>query len=468
MTEAVFDYAIIGAGPAGITVARKLSQAGLKVALLEGGGQGPSIESQALYEGAASGLPYDLDLSRLRYFGGASGHWTGMCRPLDREDYAPRRDIGRTSWPFDGAELRPRWPEVCDILDLPAEPQWKPRREDVDPTDAKAQKAPASGRSTGPGARRPGSATSIGRRSPPARTSRSFSTRRPSASRRTRRTVPQFAPWNAGTPGPAKGKSIAARRFVLSCGGVENARTLLFSNARNGTAYGNTSGLLGLGFMEHPHVKVGSFVGFKPFNNQPGNLAPFRYFKTLPAFQKKHGVLNSAIRLFYNDAFDRADFARWKFSLPEPVTGGEVFVVSEQEPAPGNAITLTADRDRLGVPKVNLDLRLSERDSRTISASARAIAEYLVYSQLGRARIDLTVPIQPGERFLFGNHHMGATRMGKDERTGVVDANGLVFGTQNLFVAGSSLFPTSGHANPTFTIVSLALRLADHLKAYKA
>jgi len=117
---------------------------------------------------------------------------------------------------------------------------------------------------------------------------------------------------------------------------------------------------------------------------------------------------------------------------------------------------------------VNLDLRLSERDSRTISASARAIAEYLVYSQLGRARIDLTVPIQPGECFLFGNHHMGATRMGKDERTGVVDANGLVFGTQNLFVAGSSLFPTSGHANPTFTIVSLALRLADHLKAYKA
>ena len=468
MTEAVFDCAIIGAGPAGITVARKLGQAGLKVALLEGGGREPSTESQALYEGAASGLPYDLDLSRLRYFGGASGHWTGMCRPLDPEDYAPRRDIGRTSWPFDDAELTPRWPEVGDILDLPAEPQWKPRREDIDPEDAKAQE-------------------SAGLReiywtwSPPTRFGDKYwaeISASPNITLFLKTTAISFTPDAADgsairsvecrDTGTGEGKSIAARRFVLSCGGVENARTLLFSNALNGTVYGNTSGLLGLGFMEHPHVKVGSFVGFKPFKNQPENRAPFRYFKTLPAFQKKHGVLNSAIRLYYIDGFDRADFARWKFSLPEPVTGGEVFVVSEQEPAPGNAITLTVDRDRLGVPKVNLDLRLSERDSRTISASARAIAEYLVYSQLGRARIDLTVPIQPGERFLFGNHHMGATRMGKDERTGVADANGLIFGTQNLFVAGSSLFPTSGHANPTFTIVSLALRLADHLKSYKA
>jgi choline dehydrogenase-like flavoprotein len=467
MTEAPFDCAVIGAGPAGITVARKLAQANLKVALLEGGGRETTLDSQALYEGSASGLPYDLGLSRLRYFGGTSGHWTGMCRPLDREDYAPRRDIGRTAWPFDGAELRPYWPEVCDILDLPAKPQWRPRRDDVDPADIKAQE-------------------SAGLREiywtwSPARFGDKYwpeISASPNISLFLNTTAISFTA--DGPNGSAirsvecrdtvtgEAKSIAARLYVLSCGGVENARTLLFSNALNGTAHGNTGGLLGVGFMEHPHVRVGSFVGFKPFNNPPGNLLSFRYFKTLPAFQKKHGVLNSAIRLLYGGKFEREDFAQWKFSLPEPVTGGEVFVVSEQEPAPGNAITLTAERDRLGVPMVNLDLRLSERDSQTISASARAIAEYLVYSQSGRARIDLTIPIQPGEHLLFGNHHMGATRMGKDERKAVVDENGLVFGTQNLFVAGSSLFPTSGHANPTFTIVSLALRLSEHLKTYKA
>jgi choline dehydrogenase-like flavoprotein len=65
----------------------------------------------------------------------------------------------------------------------------------------------------------------------------------------------------------------------------------------------------------------------------------------------------------------------------------------------------------------------------------------------------------------WGNHHMGTTRMAARSGDGVVDTDCLVFGTDNLYVAGSSVFPTGSCANPTFTIVALAHRLALHLAA---
>jgi choline dehydrogenase-like flavoprotein len=63
-----------------------------------------------------------------------------------------------------------------------------------------------------------------------------------------------------------------------------------------------------------------------------------------------------------------------------------------------------------------------------------------------------------------GMHHMGTTRMHVAPQHGVVDESSRVHGTTNLFVAGSSVFPSGGYANPTLTIVALALRLGDHLR----
>ena len=86
----------------------------------------------------------------------------------------------------------------------------------------------------------------------------------------------------------------------------------------------------------------------------------------------------------------------------------------------------------------------------------------LAGSDWGRVRIDfddaLSLPFKPDD------HHMGTTRMHNDPKLGVVDENCKVHGTDNLFIAGSSVFPSSGFANPTLTLVSLALRLADHIK----
>jgi choline dehydrogenase-like flavoprotein len=86
------------------------------------------------------------------------------------------------------------------------------------------------------------------------------------------------------------------------------------------------------------------------------------------------------------------------------------------------------------------------------------VASELERRGLGRVEIDAEATPDPNT-----HHHMGTTRMHRDPRRGVLDEHARVHGVANLFVAGSSTFPTSGFANPTLTIVALALRLADHL-----
>src|SRR5262245_6018531 len=95
------DVCIVGAGAAGITIARELARSALRVCVLESGGLGPDAATQALYEGENVGLPYyDLDRLRLRLFGGTTNHWTGACRPLDEHDFGARAWVPHSGWPF--------------------------------------------------------------------------------------------------------------------------------------------------------------------------------------------------------------------------------------------------------------------------------------------------------------------------------------------------------------------------------
>lgn len=137
---------------------------------------------------------------------------------------------------------------------------------------------------------------------------------------------------------------------------------------------------------------------------------------------------------------------------------------SEQIPNPESRVSLTRDRDALGVHRVQLDWKLSRQDKRLIRRFHEILAEEVGRSGIGRLRIVFHEEDPWPDTLRFGSHHMGTTRMHASPRKGVVDADCRVHDVRNLFVAGSSVFPTCGHANPTLTIVALALRLADHLK----
>jgi choline dehydrogenase-like flavoprotein len=146
---------------------------------------------------------------------------------------------------------------------------------------------------------------------------------------------------------------------------------------------------------------------------------------------------------------------------------------SEQSPNPLSRVKLGDKLDELGQRKIEFDWRLTELDYHSIRRTKEITAAEIGKSELGRMLIvnpedehvwddpqQIPASARPGGAF----HHMGTTRMHRDPKQGVVDANCRVHGTKNLYIAGSSVFPTCGYENPTLTIVAMALRLAEHLR----
>jgi choline dehydrogenase-like flavoprotein len=138
----------------------------------------------------------------------------------------------------------------------------------------------------------------------------------------------------------------------------------------------------------------------------------------------------------------------------------------EQTPNPDSRIGLAQERDALGLNRATVDWRLTELDKIGIRKALKVIADEIGRSGFGRMRIDLSehqdVILEGADG---GAHHLGTTRMHDDPRHGVVDADCRMHDLANCFIAGSSTFPCGGYENPTLTIVAMAIRLGDHLKA---
>jgi choline dehydrogenase-like flavoprotein len=139
-------------------------------------------------------------------------------------------------------------------------------------------------------------------------------------------------------------------------------------------------------------------------------------------------------------------------------------VHAEQLPSPASRVTLARDSDAFGVPLLRIDWRYLEQDIRAVRVSLQLMAEALSAGGHGCLTFDpALVEADLLRDGAYGGHHLGTARMAATAAAGVVDADCRVYGTSNLYVASGAVFPTSGQANPTLTIVALALRLADHL-----
>jgi len=469
-----YDVCVVGAGAAGITLAHKLRKNGLSVFLAEGGSDEFSDESQALYQGKVLGGEYfDLDVARLRYFGGTTNHWGGMCRPLEAHDFLPKAAAPNSGWPIRREDLAVYFPEAATILEIPEPPP------DTILNDERTL-----------------------RRvhfvfSPPVRFAEKFG--------------PVFAAddgmqlcLNCNLVGAEfEGElvrklifknyhghqiAIAAKCFVIACGGIENSRLLLHLNRTFSDALGNQRGNVGRYWMEHPTHTIGDFLicGNLAFPDDEAYLPLSRdrlYLAPTPAFLDREKIMNCRIR------FDRVGhgaagqmLTSGLCSLPASVeqnlaamAGGSlsmgwVRASWEQEPLWSNRVALGDEVDAFGVPRPVLHWQRSEQVKRTLQKVALEAATYFARQNTGRVRLhDWVLSQEPifscegGGHCPGGYHHMGGTRMADSAEAGVTDRNCRVFGTRNLFVAGSSLFPSTGYCNPTTTIVQLALRLGDHL-----
>ena len=148
------------------------------------------------------------------------------------------------------------------------------------------------------------------------------------------------------------------------------------------------------------------------------------------------------------------------------VCGARLFAAWEQEPNIANAVKLTREISPLGIPSIELNWKKTEFDRKTIKQSVNLFNQWLLDKELGRLQLFnwmIKNEDYPDYDELAGYHHMGGTRMSNSSEFGVVDSNCKVYGSKNLYIAGSSIFTTGGHNNPTLPIVQFTLRLADHL-----
>lgn len=462
----LFDVCIIGTGPAGISCALALERSGKRIALLEGGGEEVSDWSQELYKGEVIGDPYfSLDAGRLRYFGGTSNHWGGWCRPLDAIDFKAKGPYTETAWPIAKTDLDPYLEAASEILQIPPVPEDRAL--------------------PGGGVKQIDFVFS-----PPVRFARTFGGRIFSSA-----SVFLIADANllrletngADITGArivnraGEGRVVRARTYVLATGGIENSRILLWSNAQSGGQVVKNAQTLGRYWMEHPQFTLGEVLAVGDLGFRMSVNRELAFFAPTSTTLERHGILNCGLhvqpvgyvqetkRMIAELACVAPDWARWAARLlgRRLICGGRLSAVWEQEPRAENRVSLGDETDSLGVPRPRLHWRKSEADRRTARLAAEALGTYLAQSDAGRLRLSPWLTDGgdfPTNDALGGHHHMGGTRMADGPASGVVDRDCKVFGQSNLYVAGSSVFPSAGHANPTLSIVQLALRLADHLR----
>jgi choline dehydrogenase-like flavoprotein len=243
----------------------------------------------------------------------------------------------------------------------------------------------------------------------------------------------------------------------------------------NGALTGGSKNL-GHYWMEHPHFRLGDVLVTREF---PISFRKRVVLAPSPEFREEKGILNCGLRVEKTGPKRTrkliADISRvtpevgaWATELldDDQIYGAKLRAAWEQEPRQENRIALGPDKDRFGIPRTRLYWAKSRLALRTPRETALEFGRYLADRNFGRVRLRSWLLEEgefPSKGELGGRHHMGGTRMGAGPADAVVDPNCKLFGQANLYLAGSSVFPRCGHANPTLTIVQLALRLADHL-----
>jgi choline dehydrogenase-like flavoprotein len=518
------DVCIVGAGPAGITLAQELSRRGLQVLLLESGGRTVEDFSTSLNEGDSVGRPiFRLHESRLRAFGGTSNHWLDnsyRSRPFDPIDFEQRAGLPHSGWPVRYTDLVGYYQRASEVSGLTGVPfDDEDFGDPLDPTLRTAWR----------GLLRP-TVFRIGVGSPDFFT-RYFGRfeRDPNVTvvlhatvvdleldehHRTVRSV------QVARPDGSRFRA-SARAVVLAAGGIENPRILLLNQHKRRGGLGNEFGAVGRFFQEHLHLVVG-MLRLTDHGWRARLASADRDVPGAPGVRYRHtltidpDVLRA--RELYNAAFYLAPVVRddagaglqsWRqlrtaiHLAPRPSDVGwhaanvarrpqdllqhavrrarrdpgpeldvlEVTAIAEQAPNPASRVTLGSRRDVFGQRRAVLDWRTTDYDLDSVRRSVDLLDGALRQAGAGvltNRHPELSADARADELFAFRRtvveyHHMGTTRMAADPRDGVVDPDGRVHDTANLYVAGSSVFPTSGHANPTLTVVALAVRLADHL-----
>ena len=496
-----YDVCIVGAGAAGITLALALEETGLRVCLLEAGGTDYEAVTQRLYEGHVAGQPYPLLRdTRVAALGGSTTVWAGWCRPLEAIDF-------ERGWSFGMDEMRPYYARahpICGLADYDYTPErWagvlgSRRLLDGDATFGN-EIFHINIQNFGERYRE-----HLGR-------AKNIDLVLHAPVTRLRMEGPTCSAAEVRTL-DGHGFAVGAGRFVLAAGGVENPRLLLLSATEGSPAPGNRYDLVGRYFTDHMFVDPGWLVLEEPdslefYRSRPVDSTRGASVRGVLSLRRevveRERLMNAS--LFFHPRYEshrvfastevKAFLQMWnKFSrrgvpgavwpyLKEAIRAPhQIAVATARKLAVGdgparhwrmrasfetsfryeNRVVLSGERDQLGRRTVRIEWRTGDEDVENMRRVMR-----LFDQSVRRAGIGVFEGGFPDDSSAWlreveaGKHHMGTTRMHVSPEHGVVDEHGQVHGTANLFVTGSSVFPSGGYANPTLTIVALAIRLGE-------
>jgi choline dehydrogenase-like flavoprotein len=537
------DICIIGAGAAGITLAKELNNTNKSILLIESGDFEFNTETQNLYDGEeyiTEGMTrretnvHGLMSFRLRYFGGTTMHWTGGCSPLDKIDFQKRDWVLNSGWPIGLSDLDEYYRRAQDILDLSSSEYSDKLWHDlgINPFEFDTNKITTSFRQRSGYLKwnrardwvdengSPNGSVKFGKKF---RKTLSNSknikviTNANSISLNENRYRNHIESLDISSITENSKATIKAKSYVLCAGGFENPRLLLNSGDKEKGGLANQNGIVGRYYLGHPHAQFCTlftsdshiahkfsydFSMDKVINR---NLRePFISFTD--SIKADNGMLNCGIWVIpelvessgissalsiYQDMKIRNQFPSnlaknmtnilrnldtvilqtYRYVNNKPIqypvkNNIRFFCITEQEPIYNSRVHLSKNKDRLGQNRIIVDWVLSGKEKYTIRSAAKMLG--VEFGRLGLGRVKLDDWLFEDDNTLGpmtdAAHPSGTTRMSKTPKDGVVDINCRAHFVDNLFISGSSVFPTNGFHSPTPTIVALSIRLADYLK----
>jgi len=509
---AKFDVCIIGAGAAGITLAIELLRHGKRVILIEGGGLRYEERSQSLYRGESIGLPYKgLIEGRVRVLGGTTTEWGGQIIELDDIIFRSRDWVRNSGWPITKNELAPYYNRASQLEGL-AGANW----DDGAVWQELHLEPPSFGDNL----------VSVFSRWCPQTNFASIH----QSTLRNHPDLSLWLHTNAceliiGTDRTAidavlcrtlsgREARFAADCFVICMGGLETNRFLLQPRPDGGASPWNRNGLVGRYFQDHIACLAAEIFDLQvqPIQSYFDYVFSHGYkyhpkIKLTPQAEEKEGLLNVCGTVaFVAKGMDTLEYAYRTFRLlkrrrlneigaadfwhmamhfphllwhliPYHVTplrflssdrlNLKLWVHCEQSPDSESRITLSSERDVLGLFRTRIDWRSSTQEISTIRRYVEIVRDE--FTRLGLGRIEPDPDLFAADDRILGKfnesfHHLGGTRMANSAAQGVVDTDLRLFGTRNAYVCSTSVFPCTGFANPTHTLIALAVRLADHLR----
>ncbi len=509
------DIVIVGSGAAGLTLANQLGNAGADVLVVETGGLEHSPARKGIDKGDWTG---DIGVgiaSRSRYLGGSTNCWGGNCAPMDDIGYDDRPWVPHSGWPIDNADLEPFVKPAHELLRTPFDTydvsDWAdllPRVRDgllLEGSDAFETKIFQRSRVARFG-------ELLRRDLDRSQNVRVLLDTNVVKLMQSKGRISHLLAVDTDQP-TAQPITIEADRFILAAA-IENSRLLLTSNV------GNEHDVVGRYFMGHFHFVGGRVEPSASLNDVglytiPGDVLNYVHGSKLvvgalrlaPEIQRSEKLLDAAnfllpfrphehwmgrsraaavgrgswarIRGEDGPSFGVNDFVQGSREVPSIAahTVGEarrwlrgnpwygIRIWGEQAPHPENRLLLGPQVDRFGLPRIQVRSSLTHLDKLTLKRNLALMDEQFEANGLGRVIDELPALGAKWPRGATGtSHFMGGTRMHNDPTQGVVDSDCKVHGVDNLYVAGASVFPTSGLCMATYQLTLMAFRLADHIE----